>query len=228
MRYDVGRLKTDSAYAKGFPEQRPVDGERVPTLAEVFDFLSKRGAEQVRLNIETKLSPNAPKDTVDPETFARLLADAIRQAGATGRAAVQSFDWRTLKAMQKIAPEIERVCLTAQSANFDTVQVGKPGPSPFTAGLDVDDFGGSTPKLVAEAGCAVWSPSFRDVTAENLAEAKALKLKTIPWTVNETADMERLIALGVDGIITDYPDRLRKVMAAKDIKLPPPVPVRPL
>ncbi len=220
-RYDVGRLKADSPYAKGFPEQRPADGERIPTLIEVFDFLRSRGAGAVRLNIETKLSPNAPGDTVDPETFAGLLAKAIRDAGFAARATVQSFDWRTLKAMQKVAPEIARVCLSSQTPNFDTIQAGKPGPSPFTAGLDVDDFGGSTPRLVAEAGCAVWSPTFRDVTPERLAEAATLKLKVIPWTVNEPADMERLIAMGVDGIITDYPDRLRKVMAAKGMQLPP-------
>ncbi len=52
---------------------------------------------------------------------------------------------------------------------------------------------------------------------------KALGLKVIPWTVNERADMERLIALGVDGIITDYPDRLRAVMAEKNLALPPQV-----
>ena len=63
------------------------------------------------------------------------------------------------------------------------------------------------PRLVAAAGCAVWSPLYRNATPDDVAAAKALGLKVIPWTVNERADMERLIALGVDGIITDYPDR---------------------
>jgi glycerophosphoryl diester phosphodiesterase len=139
------------------------------------------------------------------------------------RVTVQSFDWRTLKVMQRIAPEIARVCLTAQAAAFDTVQVDKPGPSPWTAGLDVDDVGGSTPRLVAAAGCAVWSPTYRDLTAERLAEAKSFGLMTIPWTVNERADMERLIAMGVDGIISDYPDALREVMGANGLPLPPSV-----
>ena len=71
--------------------------------------------------------------------------------------------------------------------------------------------------------CAVWSPLYRNVKPDDVAAARALGLKVIPWTVNERADMERLIALGVDGIITDYPDRLRAVMAAKDMPLPPQV-----
>jgi glycerophosphoryl diester phosphodiesterase len=72
----------------------------------------------------------------------------------------------------------------------------------------------------------VWSPAFRDLTVEALAQAKALGLQVIPWTVNQAADMERLIDWGVDGLITDYPDRLRKVMAAKGLALPPSVTVR--
>ena len=79
------------------------------------------------------------------------------------------------------------------------------------------------PRLVAAAGCAVWSPLYRNAKPDDVAAAKALGLKVIPWTVNERADMERLIALGVDGIITDYPDRLRAVMAAKNMPLPPQV-----
>src|SRR6185369_8805816 len=120
-----------------------------------------------------------------------------------------------------IAPEIERVCLTAEALTLDTIKRGEPGPSPWLAGLDVDDFAGSVPRLVAAAGCEVWSPLHRNAKPEDVAAAKTLGLKVVPWTVNERADMERLIALGVDGIITDYPDRLRTVMAEKGMPLPP-------
>ena len=225
-RYDIGRLNPANAYAKGFPEQRPADGERIPTLAEVFDLARRSGADKIRFNIETKLSPNAPDDTADPEAFAQALAQAIREAGLALRATVQSFDWRTLKAMQRIAPEVERVCLSSEAANFDTIQRGKAGASPFTAGLDVDDYAGSTPRLVEIAGCQVWSPAFRDLTPEDLAEARRLTLKVMPWTVNERADMERLLAMDVDGIITDYPNRLRALMAERGMALPPAVSTR--
>jgi glycerophosphoryl diester phosphodiesterase len=222
-RYDVGRLKPGTAYAATFPQQRGIDGARIPTLAEVFDLVQRKGADHVRFNIETKLTPTSGADAPDPETFAAAFAAAVREAGLTARATIQSFDWRTLVVMRRIAPEIERVCLTMDGGTGDTLQRGRPGPSPWTAGFDIDDVGGSTPRLVSAAGCTVWSPVFREVTPGAMAEAKSLGLKVIPWTVNERADMARLIALGVDGLITDYPDRLRALMAERDMPLPPAV-----
>jgi len=198
-----------------------VDGARIPVLTELFDLVRGAGADHVRFNIETKVTPTSGAETPDPETFAAALAKAVREAGLTARVSIQSFDWRTLAAMRSIAPEIERVCLTVEALNFDSVRRGEPGPSPWLAGLDIDDFAGSVPRLVAAAGCSTWSPLYRNAKPDDVAAAKALGLKVIPWTVNERSDMERLIALGVDGIITDYPDRLRAVMAEKNIPLPP-------
>ncbi len=221
--YDVGRLKPGTNYAGTFREQQAVDGTRVPALTELFAMVRDAKADHVRFNIETKLTPQAPEETADPETFASVLAAAIRNAGLTERAMVQSFDWRTLATLRRIAPEITRVCLSVESPRFDTIERGRPGPSPWTAGLDVDDYDGSVPRLVAAAGCAVWSPAFRNLTPETLKEAKGLGLKVVPWTVNDPADMDRLIDAGVDGIISDYPDRLRRVLAAREKPLPPQV-----
>lgn len=226
QRYDVGRLKPGSAYAASLPEQRPADGARIPALIELFDLVKRLGADHVRFNIETKITPTSGAETPDPEAFAAAFAKVVRDAGLTARVSIQSFDWRTLMAMKRIAPEIERVCLTAEALNFDTIKRGEPGPSPWTAGFDVDDVTGSVPRLVQAAGCQVWSPLYRNAKPDDIAAAKSLGLKTIPWTVNERADMARLIALGVDGIITDYPDRLRAVTAEKNIPLPPQVPAR--
>jgi len=222
-RYDVGRLKPGTDYAASLPAQRPVDGARIPALAELFDLVRHLGAEHVRFNIETKITPTSGAETPDPAAFAAAFAAAVLAAGMTQRVSIQSFDWRTLVAMQRIAPEIERVCLTVEALNFDTIKRGERGPSPWTAGLDVDDFAGSVPRMVKAAGCAVWSPLYRNAKADDIAAARALGLKVIPWTVNERTDMERLIADGVDGLITDYPDRLRAVMAEKNIPLPPQI-----
>ena len=223
QQYDVGRLKPGTDYAKSFPEQRPVDGARIPALTELFELVKRLGAGHVRFNIETKITPTSGDETPDPEAFAAAFAKAVREAGVADRVSIQSFDWRTIAAMKRIAPEIERVCLTAEALTFDTIQRGQPGPSPWLAGLDVDDFAGSVPRLVKAADCAVWSPLYRNAKPHEISAAKALGLKVIPWTVNERADMERLIALGVDGLITDYPDRLRAVMAARNMPLPPAI-----
>ena len=200
-----------------------MDGVRIPTLKEVFDLVRRANAPNIRFNIETKLTPTSGADTPDPETFAGATVRAVREAGLTARASIQSFDWRTLAIVRRIASEIERVCLSIDGGGDDTLQRGQPGPSTWTAGLDIDDFTGSTPRLVVATGCSVWSPNYRNLTAPSLAEAKALGLKVIPWTVNERADMERVLRMGVAGIITDYPNRLRGVMAENDVPLPPPV-----
>ena len=218
-RYDVGRLNPLSSYAKQLPQQVPADGERIPTLTEVIS-LARSSGKDVRFNIETKLRPDRPMETPPPDVFAKAVVDFWRSEHIEAVAAVQSFDWRTLAEVKRLAPEIRTVCLTIQQGGFDNVQKGRPGPSPWTAGLDVDEVGGSVPRLVERAGCAVWSPFYREVTADNVREASALGLAVIPWTVNERADMVRLIDAGVHGLITDYPDRLRQVMADKKLPLP--------
>ena len=220
QRYDVGRQNPASNYAKSFPQQQGVDAERIPTLASLFALVRRRGATDVRFNIETKLSPNAASDTLAPEPFVRALIAEIRQAGLANRATIQSFDWRTLRIAEREAPEIVTVHLTNQQGTGDTVQIGKPGASPWLAGFDVDDYAGSVPKLVKAAGGTVWSPNFKDVTQAMVQEAQSIGLKIVPWTVNDEPDLARLLDWRVDGLITDYPDRLRALMAARGMALP--------
>ena len=219
-RYDIGRTNPTSQYARQFPNQQAVDGERFPKLSELFD-LGKASAKPVRFNIETKITPTSGASTPDPATFARLVIAVVRESGVSGRVTVQSFDWRTLIEVKRIAPEIETSCLTIQTQNDDTVrQSPDGGPSPWHAGLALRDHGESLPALVKAAGCGTWSMFWENLTPKDVAAAHALGLKVLPWTVNERGDMRNLIDAGVDGIITDYPDRLREVMAEKKMALP--------
>jgi glycerophosphoryl diester phosphodiesterase len=133
---------------------------------------------------------------------------------------VQSFDWRTLIEARRIAPEIHTACLTIESPNFDTMRAAQDGASPWHAGLRAADHGGSVPRLVRAAGCGSWSPFWRNLTPALLSEARALGLRVLPWTVNDPAQMASLLDMGVDGIITDYPDRLRGLMAQRGMPLP--------
>ncbi len=215
--YDVGRINPESAYAKTFNTQQPRDGTRMPTLAALFDRVKALGASSVRFNIETKINPSQPADTVSPEDMARALLKVINDAGMAQRVAIQSFDWRTLKVVKQLAPTIPTVYLTVQTANNDNLQTGE-----WTAGLKLADFGGA-PKMVKAAGGTVWSPNGGALTEALVKEAQSLGLKVIPWTINNPADMDRFIGWGVDGIITDYPDRLRTVMQARGMALPAPI-----
>jgi glycerophosphoryl diester phosphodiesterase len=216
--YDVGRIRPGSDYAKRFDRQQPIDGTRVPTLASLFDLVKAKGADQVRFNIETKIDPTAPGDTVDPERFARTLVDAVRKAGLENRVTIQSFDWRTLQVVQRIAPAIATAYLTIDDP--EESNVSGPNVAAWTAGFTPAEHGGSVPAAIKAAGGKIWSPYYRNLTAEIVAQAKAMGLQVLPWTVNDAATMRQLIEWQVDGIITDDPVLLRQVMAEKGLALP--------
>ena len=203
LRYDVGRLRPGSDYAARFPEQAPADGARIPRLAELFALVRKSGNTQVRFNIETKISPAAPAETPTPEAFARALVAEIRGAGMAARTTVQSFDWRTLHAVEREAPEIATVYLTGQRR------------------------GASQARAVHDAGGKIWSPNYEELDSAAMIEARALGLRVVPWTVNEPGFIERFLDLGVDGMITDYPERVRAELARRGAPLPAPTPVEP-
>lgn len=164
-RYDVGRIKPGTPYAERFPEQVPHDGSRIPTFAEVVALVERAGNRTVRFNIETKTDPERPENSPSPTVFADTVIAAIRRHGLEGRASIQSFDWRTLVRVQEVAPEVRTVYLTREKKRADTVRKNQPGPSPWTAGLDVDHHGGSVPALVKAAGGRIWSPCFREETS---------------------------------------------------------------
>lgn len=227
QRYDVGRIRPQTAYAQRFPSQQPVDGARIPRLADVFALARRAGNREVRFNIETKISPEHPQRTPPPEAFARALIALVRAEKLESRVTIQSFDWRTLQTVQREAPQIATVYLSAQQPWLDNIRA-RDAASPWTAGLHVGAFSGSLPRLVKAAGGAAWSPYFSELSAERLREARTLGLKVVVWTVNEPADIMRMIDWGVDGIISDYPDRLRQAATARGIApLPSPTPVSP-
>jgi glycerophosphoryl diester phosphodiesterase len=212
--YDVGRLNPAHNYGKAFAEQQAQDGQRIPTLAALFRRVKELGADDVQFDIETKVFPNRPADTLPPEDFVKALLAVVREAGMVRRVMVQSFDWRTLKLVQAMEPGMRTVYLTLQSRNTNNVE----DPA-WTGGMLVRDHA-SVAHMVKAAGGPIWSPNFNNIDAEAVQRAQQLGLKVLPWTVNESADMRRLIDWGVDGIISDRPDRLREVMRERGMVLP--------
>jgi len=223
--YDVGQIRPGTAYAARFPEQLSIPGTRIPTLAEVFDLVRRSGDRHVRLNIETKIDPTHPQESLDPRGFVSAVLSVLRREHFTDRVMIESFDWRTLLLVQKQAAEIPTVYLTQQQQPEENIYLDK--GSPWTAGFDPVKYGGSVPRAVKAAGGKIWSPLYEDVTASSIAEAHGLGLPVIVWTVNDPNDMSRLIDMGVDGIISDRPDLLRTVAGRKGIALPHPAPVSP-
>ena len=189
QRYDVGRLRPGSQYEKNFPTQKPLDGARIPRLADLLEAARGSG---VRFNIETKISAEAPEETLGPDAFARAVIREVRKAGLMARTTIQSFDWRTLKVVEREAPDIATAYLTSAKD--------------------------SEPSRVRKARARIWSPNFQALNPEMMASARALGLTIVPWTVNQPADIARVLELQVDGIISDYPDRVIEELKRRGLR----------
>ncbi len=221
-RYDVGAIRPGSAYARRFPIQQRLDNVRIPRLSEVFALAASVGAEHVRFNIETKIDPTHPELSAGPEQFVQTIMAEVIAAGLQARTTIQSFDWRTLAVVQRKFPGVATACLTTQRVGDDNVMPTRDQASPWTNGLHFYDYR-SVPKMVHAAGGNIWSPRFQDLDSATIADAQALGLTVIPWTVNGREDMARLIDWGVNGLISDYPYRVREVMESKAMPLPPQI-----
>ena len=218
--FDVGRIKPGTKYAERYPEQQAQDGTPIPKLADLFALVRKSGNERVRFNIETKLSPLERDITPGPDAFVEALLGVITQEKMRSRVSIESFDWRTLKIVQQRAPDIPTVYLSAQQKWLDNINAEGREGSAWTGGLNVREFGGSVARMVKAAGGAVWSPYFGDVDQAKIQDAQNFGLKVVVWTVNEKKDIERMFDWKVNGIISDYPNRVREVMRKRGMALP--------
>lgn len=173
-----------------YPRQKPVPGARMPTLDEVLD-LAGRGS--FGFNIELKSFPDKPQLAPPPDEFARLVAGAVRRRKLERRVIVQSFDFRTLAAMKRIAPELKLAALWGS------------GPRDYLS-------------IARETGAPIVAVQFNLVTPEQVSAAHAAGLEVVPWTANEPADWDRLIAARVDAIITDDPAGLIAHLKARGLR----------
>jgi glycerophosphoryl diester phosphodiesterase len=187
QRYDVGRLRPGSDYARRFPQQQPLDGTRIPKLSELFELTKNHGT--IRFNIEPKMDAAALDETLPADEFARALIAEVRKAGVQDRTTVQAFHWPVLKVVEREAPEMATVYCTEGA--------------------------GSEPARVHSAGGKIWSPDYQTVTLKKLEAARKSQMKVTVWTVNESPDIERMIAMGVDGIASDYPDLVLQQLKGK-------------
>ena len=210
--YDVGRLKPGSRYSRRYPEQTPVDGERIPTLREVIRLHKKQCDTATQLWIEIKTSPEKPDLTPAPEAVAAAVVKILREEKISDRVRILSFDWRNLVHIQKVAPDILTVYLSLEGVRLNNIKPGRPGSSPWMAGFDIDDFSGSIPHAVQAAGGRYWAPYYKHVTISDIQTAHQLGIQVFVWTPDSRSEMERLIDMEVDGIITNRPDILKDLL----------------
>ena len=125
---------------------------------------------------------------------------------------ILSFVWRALAHVKKIAPGIPVVYLSHVGIRLNNIKPGKPGPSPWMAGIDIDDFSGSIPQAINAAGGRLWGPHYKYITYGLLEEAHRLGIHVFVWTPDSKSEMLRMIEMGVDGIITNRPDILSSLL----------------
>jgi glycerophosphoryl diester phosphodiesterase len=214
-RYDVGRLKPDTTYANRYPDQKPVDGERIPTLQEVVLLLKGREDDKTQLWIEIKTSPEEPAVSGSPEPVTDAVVEILLKEAFSARAMILSFDWRALVHVQKTAPEIPTMYLSPIGTRWISVRPGQPGPAQWTAGIDVGEFDGSIPRAVEAAGGRYWAPNHMTITPSLVQEAHQLGLKVFVWTPDSRERMLDLMDMNVDGITTNRPDILKAILSSK-------------
>ena len=181
LKFDVG-LKPNAA----FPRQQKVKAIK-PLLADVIDsvesYVAKNNKSPVHYNIETKSKPSGDnKLHPSPEEYVDLLMGVINQKNIATRSIIQSFDFRTLQVMHKKYPGIRLAALVQNPRSVE--------PNIKELGFTPD----------------IYSPHFSLVTTQLIEQCHKLKMKIIPWTVNDKAKITELQKMGVDGIISDYPD----------------------
>jgi glycerophosphoryl diester phosphodiesterase len=202
--YDVGRLRPGSRSAALFPQQVPRDGATIPRLADVL-----RLDGEVGFTIELKTFPRQPGLAAEVAVMAEGVA--AEAAAVADRVVVQSFDWRGPRHLRRTHPAIRLAWLTSAVTVLEA-RTWWDGPHP-------GDFGGSVARAVAAEGGPTWAPEYVDLSGDRIAEAHALGLRVVPWTVNRVDDMRRLIGWGVDGLISDRPDLARGVLAELGLPL---------
>lgn len=208
--YDVGRLNPVTEYASRYPDQQPIDGARIPTFAEFCAW--SQGVPDMLLNVEIKSFADRDDLGDPPERLAEAVLAVASDAGLLERLILSSFDWRVLHAAARLEPGVARGYLTYLDRPNASMQANIIDGSPWMDGLDRAKTGGSLPRLIAEAGGQVWCPYHADLTEEDLAVAQEQGLVVNVWTVNDPDEARRLAAMGVDGIITDRPDRIRDAL----------------
>lgn len=189
--YDCGTLKNPR-----FPRQIPVPGERIPRLSEVFELVkasTEPAAARVGFNIETKLVPGEPEMTAGPSEFAERLVAEVKAAGFESRVIVQSFDRRTLAAVRRLEPRIRLAMLLSDNL---------PDLAAVAAAQKVD----------------IISPYHLWITKDDVDALHRLGVQVAPWTVNDEKGWARMVELGVDAIISDYPDDLIAYLKARGLR----------
>lgn len=203
---------------------------KIPTLEELMQLIQSYGDKNIVLNIETKSYPDPAsagyKNNADPKKFVEVFNNIVKKYNMEDRVVLQSFDWQTLIEMKKLNPNISTSALWQEQPSWgrdsESLRRYEKKKSPWLGGLDIKDYQGNPVKAAHAIGADIISPYYTEISKQDVDEAHSLGMKVVPWTVNNEKDMNMLLDMGVDGIISDKPWLLKQVLEKRNIKLHTP------
>jgi glycerophosphoryl diester phosphodiesterase len=222
QQYRLCEPRPGSKHAGLFPHQQINSNERIPRLEQLIELIHASRNEQLRLIIEMKMDVRIPHSESTVHRLCDSVVEVLSHHSMLQRSCLHSFNWALIQYTQEHYPTVSCAFLSAERVDWNTISGYGSAGSPWTGRFQIHDYENNLPAMVHAAGGRIWAPDYRSINAETLAQAHALGLQVIVWTVNDPQDMLSVMTLGVDGIITDYPDRLRKLMQTHGYDLPAP------
>ena len=217
LKFDVGSLNKLSRYGRRFVNQKTLENQKIPKLSELLNLSSKNISENLLINLEIKSTPDEENLTPTPEEMVKLVMQEVNKSTLQNKIIVSSFDWRTLTEMKKLYPEISRAYLTFQQQAGIKIKNTIYNRSPWMSYLPFFE-NHELPKIIKSQGGEAWHPYHKDITKELVDISHQEDLPVNVWTVNKEYDMLKMVEYGVDGIMTDYPLKLKELCEKENIQ----------
>ena len=215
-KFDVGSLNKLTRYGRRFVNQRSLENQKIPKLSELLELSSKNVLQNLLINLEIKSTPDEKNLTPDPKDLVQIVLNEINNSNLKDKIIISSFDWRILREVKKQSPEIPRAYLTFQQEKGMKIKKTIYSKSPWIDHIPLTIVY-DLPKIIKELGGSAWHPYYKDINKKAVKDAHDNNLPVNVWTVNDEDDMLKMIEYGVDGIMTDYPLRLKNLCERRNI-----------
>jgi len=216
-KFDVGSLNKLTRYGRRFLNQRSLENQKIPKLDELLELSSKNLSQDTIINLEIKSTPDEKNLTPSPKEMVQIVLNEIKKSNLQDKIIISSFDWRILREVKNQSPEISRAYLTFQQEKGLKIKKTIYSKSPWIDHIPLTIVY-DLPKIIKELGGSAWHPYYKDINKKAVKDAHDYNLPVNVWTVNDEYNMLKMIEYEVDGIMTDYPLKLKELCDKKNIK----------
>ena len=217
LKYDVSSLNKLTRYGRRFLNQRSLENQKIPKLDELLELSSKNLSQDTIINLEIKSTTNEKNLTPSPKEMVQIVLNEIKKSNLQDKIIISSFDWRILREVKNQSPEISRAYLTFQQEKGLKIKKTIYSKSPWIDHIPLTIVY-DLPKIIKELGGSAWHPYYKDINKKAVKDAHDYNLPVNVWTVNDEYNMLKMIEYEVDGIMTDYPLKLKELCDKKNIK----------